>query len=221
MDMQNPIADIVENQFTIDRRSRVPFEELCAFYAALKWDAAIAVVAQASGLNVSTIAHLNAAGERRGGQIRYPKVRAEFVRLGLEKFSTAYLTAPIRDRLRVATEHIREKRAEPSAIARAGVNPRAIKDRGRHAIKDPSGGPDTPIEIAFDYGPKPGWKWRAPSDEAAQSWRGDPRHEERGFATSADVKAFCQTRFGPSDDEIIGGASELATDDSYFWANRP
>lgn len=218
--MQNPIADIVENQLTIDHRERVSFSEACGLYAALKWKAGLAVVAQASGLNVSTVAHLAAAGERRGGQIRYPKVRAEFERLGLEKFSTAYLTAPLRDRLRVATEHIREKRAEPSAIARAGVNPRANKDRGRHAIKDPSGGPDTPIEIAFDYGPKPGWKWRAPSDEAAQSWRGDPRHEERGFATSADAKAFCQTRFGPSDEEIFSDASAHALDDSYFWDHR-
>lgn len=215
--MTNPFEDILKTQTTGHPR-KLSHEEACGYYAALRDGVTQPIVSAAAGLSQGAISHLAAAGERKGGQIRYPKVAAEYLALGREPFIHKYVTTIIRDRLRVAQDQVRNR--PPSAIETAGVNPRANKDRGRHAIKDPSGGPDTPIEIAFDYGPKPGWKWRAPSDEAAQSWRGDPRHEERGFATSADAKAFCQTRFGPSDEEIFSDASAHALDDSYFWDHR-
>lgn len=225
--MQNPIADIVANQYVIDRNSRIPFAELCGFYAALRWKAAIATVAEASGLDISTVAHLNAAGERRGGQIRYPKVRAEFDRLGLEKFSTTYLTDVLRDRLMAATHRVKAQRDAKSPFEIAGVQPRANKERGRHVMDD-GVNPAHPIEIQFDRGDKPGWKWRDVSglnhDGLGDMWRGDPSREERGFATSAEALAFCQLRYVPTDADLEGAMGESpadrAIDDSWLWAQK-
>ena len=179
-------------------------------------DVPVTVVMAAAGVSSATASHLNAAGERRGGQIRYPKVRAEFDRLGLEAFSTDYLTAPLRDRLRVAAEQIREQRAEPSAAARAGVNPRANKFRGFHTLVDEGMGPAL-IEIAFAREAPIGWRWRVISQGnqrfEGETWRGDPRANEQSFATSEDAYNLCRVRFAPTDAEIDSGAFDAAMDD--------
>jgi hypothetical protein len=223
--MENPFADIVNSQL-IYKTVKLSHSDACAFYAALREKVSQPIVARASGLTQGAISHLAAAGERRGGQIRYPKVAAEYRALGREAFIHKYVTPIIRERLRVASLETRAR--SPSAFEAEGVKPRANKDRGRHLIKDLEGGPDTPVEIQFDRGPKPGWKWRllepTPGDPIAAAWRGDPKREERGFPTSSAARAACQIRFGPSDADFETGAFDDATDDSYLFealrANR-
>ena len=213
--MESPFADILKTQLTFNPR-KLSHEDACGFYAALHDGVAQPIVAKASGLSQGAISHLKAAGEHRGGQLRYPKVAEEYARLGREAFIHKYVSAIIRDRIRVAHDQIVNHRA--TMTERAGVNPRANKDRGRQVIKDPQGAPDTPIEIKFDYRLKPGWKWRG--GETGDAWRGDPRAEESGFAMSSDARAFCQLRFGPSEEQIRSGENEAACDDTWFWSHR-
>ena len=74
--------------------------------------------------------------------MRYAKVKAEFDRLGLEAFSTKYLTPQIKDRLRVALDQV-ERRVVPPKPRPLGVNPRAIKYAGeKHSGRTRIGGPD-------------------------------------------------------------------------------
>jgi hypothetical protein len=216
--MENPFADILQTQIT-DQRRKLPFPEACAFHVALKEGVSQPVVARASGLTQGAISHLARAGERLAGQIRYPKVAQEYAKLGREAFIHKYVTAPIRERLRVADIAVRNQ--PRNSLERAGVNPRANKDRGRHTIRDSSGGPDVEIEIQFDRGQRPGWKWAEydpthPGQLTGQ-WRGDPANEERGFKSSAAAKAFCQCRYGPSDEQIFNDENMAANDDSYFF----
>lgn len=219
---QNPIADIADTIISRQRNSRIPFAELCGFYAALVWGAPLGVVVEAAGLDRSTVAHLRSAGTHRSGQMRYPKVAQEFARLGKAEFSTKYLTAPIRDRLRVAKDRIDRAAIEPRERR---INPSADAYAGRQPIKDPTGGPDVTVTIEFDRGDRKGWTWREyagrpeplPGSDGAFVLRGDPRHEERRFVTSTEAREFCRLRFCPTWDEIGSPEQEATGNDDYFY----
>jgi hypothetical protein len=222
--MENPIADIVESQITMGRNSRVPFEELCAFYAALQWQAPLPVVARASTLSIPAVYHLQAAGTVRGGQFRYRRVRAEFDRLGKAEFSTKYLTAPIRDRLRVAKAELKAGKA--AVKPHLGVNPRANKHQGHNYLEDPRGGPGADVSIEFHYSvasggdwDRTGWAWRELTNtDSHLHLRGDPRHEERPFYSSSDAREFCRLRFTPTQAEYDSEEHDRAIDDTWFWS---
>jgi hypothetical protein len=215
---QNPIADIVDTIISSQRISRIPFEELCGFYAALQWGAPLAVVIRASGLDRSTVTHLRNAGNYRSGQFRYPRVAREFATLGKTEFSTKYLTAPIKDRLRVAKAQVDAKAAEPRSTR---INLNADAYAAKQTLKDPLGGPDQLVEIVADRGDRPGWTWRdlTPYSETAEL-RGDPRDHERRFATSKAALAFCKLRFTPTKAQIEDGSYELACNDEWFWRQQ-
>lgn len=218
---QNPLADILGNHVADVKEYRIPFDELCGFYAAFVWGTPIAWVQSATGLSVTTAAHLKAAGQFRGGQRRYPKVRAEFDRMGKTAFSTKYLTASIRDRLRVAGDLVNANRGKPNRYEAAGVQPRATKYTGVHTFTDHS--TTAKVEIVFSREPPMGWRWRLfemdghPLDEP---WRGDPHRQELGFASSADAYTLCRIRFTPTDSEMENGAWARACNDEYLNNNR-
>jgi hypothetical protein len=212
--MENPFADIVENQ--VNRHTtRLSFDEMCAFYSALCEGVAPVVVARASGLQQTTIASLRAAGTWHAGQHRYPKVAAEYRSLGRDAFIHKYVTAAIRDRLRVAADQV--KRNKLGRFDAGGANPRANRFAGAHTLKDPMGFPPQTFLIEFDRGPKPGWAWR---DQNDPDLRGDPRHEERRFATSQEAFNFCRLRFTPTEAQMDTPEYAQAVDDSYFYANK-
>jgi hypothetical protein len=219
---QNPLADIVGTPISRQRNSRLSFEELCGFYAAFAWDVELGVIVRASGLDRSTAAHLRNAGQFRSGQTRYPRVAAEFARLGKADFSTKYLTAPLKDRLRVAKlEHDRAA-AEPRSNR---INFNADAYAGVHAFPNSHFGPDTKVEIVPDRGVRPGWTWRdlSPNRETDEL-RGDPRTEESRFAKSKAALDFCRLRFMPKDADFVGemgfSPAERACDDSWFWSQK-
>ena len=216
--MTNPFEDILKSQTTGYAR-KLPHADACGYYAALRDGVTQPIVVAASGLSQGAISHLAAAGKRKGGQIRYPKVAAEYLALGREAFIHKYVTTIIRDRLRVAADQV--SRHTPSAVELAGVNPRANKYRGLHNFTDQDFG--ATIEIAFAREIAIGWRWRtvALSDGRVHSeyWRGDPRHEERSFATSEDAYTHCRIRYSPTDAEIDSGAHEAALDDLFFETN--
>lgn len=222
--MENPFADIVENQ--IERHAtRLPFDEMCAFYSALCEGVIPAVVARASGLKPQTMASLRAAGTWHAGQMRYPKVAEEYRSLGREAFIHKYVTASIRDRLRIAADQVKRKKLEPPPAGAS--NPRANGYAGRQAIKDPLGGPPITVTIEFDRQTpgKPGWTWREyagwpepkPGFDGAPVLRGDPRHQERRFASSRDCLDFCRLRFCPTEAELGTPEQEATGDDRYFY----
>ena len=154
--MENPFADIVENQINTSN-SRLPFAELCGFYAALADGVTNRIVAAASGLSEPAVASLRHAGEQYASQIRYPKVAREYRALGRQAFIHKYVTGELKDRLRVARHNVNIDRLAPKP--RDGVNPRASKYAGTRLIVDPNDHMETTVEIAFDRGANPGWKW--------------------------------------------------------------
>ena len=131
--MENPIADLVESQIT-QSNSRMTFVESCSFHAALMCGVKNNAVAIATGMSQPAIAHLRHAGERLGGQIRYPAVARERRDLGDEAFVHKYLTPLIRDRLQVAIEQIRLKQTTPKPPG--AIRPHATRFQGHHAVKD-------------------------------------------------------------------------------------
>jgi hypothetical protein len=227
-EMRNPIANIVARQYVVQRQSRIPFAELCGYYALLWWGAGITEVATASGLNRSSIAHLKAAGQFRGGQIRYPKVAAEFERLGIDAFSTTYLSAEIRNRYDVAVDRVRHQRTTaPKPFV--GSNPRASKHEGVAVVRDPLGGPDIRFTVDYDHiTRRPGWVWRdfagypspQPGFDGVPWLRGDPRRQEQRFYSSTEAYEFCLLRFAPTKAQLNTPEYEAANDDSYFFAHQ-
>ena len=210
--MENPFADIVENQIRTFV-SRLPFDELCGFYAALMDGVTNSIVAAASNLGEPTVSNLRHAGEARQGQMRYPKVAQTYRALGREAFIHKYVTPQIKDRLRVARDQVVNQRSIPKPLN--GVNPRASKYAGIRLIADPNDGMETYVEIAFDRGVKPGWKWREipPTADSLveRGWRGDPQRDWRGFPTSKDAYDLCRLRFAPTREEMLSGVFEART----------
>lgn len=222
--MTSPFDYILNTKITEGSSTRLPFGELCAFYAALVDGVPPRIVSVATGLAITSVGSLKAAGTFHAGQIRYPKIAAEFRRLGREPFIHRYVTAEIHDRIRVAGDQVKRARLEPKPFA--GVNPRASKFAGVHTLKDPRGA-DVKIEIAFARSPdSPGWKWRrlgpfSQYDDIRDAWRGDPRHQERAFAKSKDAYDFCRLRFLPTEAQILDNSAFQAMDDAAFYAPKP
>jgi hypothetical protein len=215
---QNPLADIAGLPISQQRNSRIPFEELCGLYAALQWDVPLGVIIRASELDKSSVYHLRGAGTFRSGQLRYPRVAQEFAKLGKADFSTKYLTAPLKDRLRVAHDEYRRNATMPRLQR---ISPNASAFAGVHTLKDPLGGPDQTFEIVFDRGERPGWTWRDRNPGAeTDELRGDPRDQENRFTKSKYALDFCRLRFVPTEKQVLDGSNEAASDDSWFWAQK-
>ena len=205
--MTNPFADIVENQIA-DSNVRISFDEMCSFYAALKLGVRPRVVAIASGLALSTISHLRAAGFRAGGQMRYPKVGREYRSLGHDAFIHKYATPIIRERLAVAADQFKRKQIEPKTPGAISI--RAKRRAGRHDWPETSIGLHAVFLIVWSNDP-PGWFWRnlkprqdLPEieywDSAAVSQTpllGDPNRDNRGFATSEDCYRHVKNYLDP------------------------
>jgi hypothetical protein len=214
--MASPFNHILNKQ-TKQHQTRLPFAELCGFYAALRDGVSPAVVARASGLDVTTAGALRRAGSFHSGQLRYPKVAREFQALGEEAFIHKYVTRALINRLDDAAHGL-------AAPARpfTGVNERANRYEGTHTQIDKRDGRGVTFKIGFDRNPcQPGWLW---SDfEQSWTWRGDPREkldergQERRFATSTEAWKFYQLRRFATDAQVADGSAEIANDDSYFF----
>lgn len=210
--MENPLADILENS-NIPDYSRLSFEEQCAYYIALRpYQASSggqtkrfppAAVAAAAGVSQSTISLLGDAGKVRGGQIRYPKVAAEYAKLGHDAFVHRYLTPIIRERLAVAYDDWTRRKRNPD-INSEGWNPRADRYCGRHEIPETSIG----LHAIFWIQAVPdlhGYAWRnlkprydlpeIPVSEAPL--QGDPTRGGKGYATSQDCFRAAKHRLDP------------------------
>lgn len=189
---ENPLADIVEPRISNQRHTRVPFVELCGFYAALQLGVSRADVVFATGLSPGAIYYLSQAGHTCGGQFRYPRIAAEWARLGREAFVEKYLHAAIRDRLRVAHAAVRQKLAPGGAPP--AINPRANAYKGAHRFKLNENSIYA-VDIAYDRNPKnPGWVFRHRLDYG-EAWRGDGMREEARFASSRDCWLHCRQRY--------------------------
>lgn len=216
--MESPFDHILRKQ-RYQHQTRLPFAELCGFYAALMDGISPAIVSRASGLAVATVASLRAAGQIHAGQLRYPKIANEYRALGREAFAQKYATYWIMHRLEEATDHAVKELAAPKRFE--GVNPRADSHAGHHSYLNKRTGLQVEFDIGLTETPFPGWSWRdkhfgGPVHPDGRMWRGDPRHEERRFARSKDAHDFYLLRAMPT--ERQDSDSEAANDDSYFYA---
>jgi hypothetical protein len=198
--MENPLADLVESQ-TAQSNSRMPFGELCAFHAALMCGVRNRAVAKASGLSTATIAHLARAGDRHGGQLRYPRVASERQTLGDQAFVQKYITPLIRDRLQVAIDAIRRHDAE--AKAPGAVRPNATRFRGPHAVGD-YGGSRWEFTVRFSKEPPIGWLYGVTFEPGRGHiapeyvrWIGDRSRGGRGYATSTEAYTALMSKLNP------------------------
>lgn len=210
--MENPLADMLEG-LAIPDYGKLSFEEQCAYYIALlpykltttgeTTRFPPAAVAQAAGVSQSTISLLSDAGQVRGGQLRYPRVAAEYAKLGHETFVHKYLTPIIRERLRVALDDWKRRKRNPD-VNEHGYNPRANRYVGRHEW--PKTSIDLQaifyIDLAHDRG---GYLWfnlkprqdlpEIPLNQAIG--QGDPACSNRGFATSEDAYRWVKAYLSP------------------------
>ena len=215
--MESPFANIVKKQ-TGQHQTRLPFVELCGFYASLLDGVSPALVARASGLAVTTVGNLRAAGQHHAGQLRYPKIAAELAKLGRAEFIHRYATPAIVERLVAA-----DRGAALPQRANAGVNPRADAYAGKHWRADKETGGEEWFEIGLVADPAcPGWAWRdrwhAGVTTNGCMWRGDPRRQERRFPRSRDAFNFYLLRRFPTKRQINEGLHAEANDDSYFFS---
>jgi hypothetical protein len=217
--MENPFASIVENQTSLGH-ARLSHEELCGYFAALKEKVHPKVVAKASGLSISTVCSLRAAGTFHAGQLRYPRVAKEYEFLGRATFIHRYVTPVLIDKIRVAADQV--NRAQFALMTEdGGVNPRATLYAGEHMIAERR------ILIFFDRDPEaPGWKWRDLTETPFREFpletvRGDTARQERGFPTSKAAFDYCRLRYAPTDAENDDGRAEAAwTHEDAFFAKK-
>ena len=133
----NPLADLLERQ-NVKPTRKLSISDQCGYFATMKLGISPVVVAEATGLALSTICHLRSAGENRSGQLRYPSVAREYAQLGHEIFVHRYLTAPIRERIAVAVDRV--NRRERASVNSKGFNPAANRYLGRHVWPETSSG---------------------------------------------------------------------------------
>ena len=185
--MENPLSDLVESQMTRGN-PRMPFEEQCAFHAALMCGVRNEAVAVASSLSTSAVAYLRHAGERLGGQLRYPRVARERALLGDPAFIHKYLNPKIRDRLAVAINQIKTKKLAPKPPG--AIRRNATAKLGRHDLVTPDGSKWaflvklTPEGFFYGFVLEPG---RGEINPEHIRWKGDQSRTGRGFATSRDA----------------------------------
>ena len=203
--MENPFIDIVQTQILRNnpRNQRMPFEDLCAFHAALMSGVANETVAVATGLAAQTVSYLQNAGKFLGGQIRYPAVARERSRLGDEAFVRTYATPRIRDRLAVAAEQIRLKQLAPRP--QGAVRANAKRYEGPHAFTDEFGN-EWAFVVRLSHEPPVGWLYgvtlepgRGRIDPEHVRWIGDKARDGRGFATSTEAYGAIMSMINPKD----------------------
>ncbi len=211
--MENPFAEVLKTY--IGRQAeRLTTEEQCGYFAAIRMGVPLEAISLASGLGRSAASHLAAAGERRGGQIRYPKVASAYATLGHEPFVHRFLTPAIHQRCLTAIDQVNH--GQKSGRTARGANPRANRYAGKHIF--PDYGPKAPVTIQWSDDPT-GWHWRSPYD-GDNELRGDPRNQEQGFATSRDCYRFLKLRLDPTPEQMDDGSNEAAADDTFFMQRK-
>lgn len=213
--MENPFADKLRGLDNTDY-GRLPFEEQCAFFGALKLGVPRIAVAKAAGVSQATVSLMLSAGETRGGKLRYAKVAREYETLGHEAFIHRYLTPPLRERLDRAIDAWKIRIRNPDMNAR-GFNPKANAACGRYEWPETSIGLHAIFRIEL-HPDGNGYFWRnlkprydqpeVPADEVPYNPEcaivGDPeRGPERGpnakgFPTSKACFAHVRRLMNPS-----------------------
>jgi hypothetical protein len=97
------------------------FDEQCEIYAAIRSEVPLLIVCKVANISSSVASYLKAAGKRRGGQTRYPKVASEYEALGHEAFIHKYLTPRFRQDLIAALDE--KKREHDAKRLKAGGIP--------------------------------------------------------------------------------------------------
>lgn len=215
--MTSPFDGILKKQ-NCSPQTRLSFPDLCGYYAALRDGVSPAVVARASGLAKITVTYLRHAGEHYGGQLRYPRIAREYESWGHEAFVNHYATPVLVEKLAAA-----ETKPPPPRI---GFNARADKRAGSFTFLDKRTGKQGGFTIRLELdSERPGWGWKdhaGPIDpQDPFPTRGDPRAQERLFATSGAAYDFAMLRIFPTDSQIQDGSAEAARDDTYFWSKHP
>jgi hypothetical protein len=159
--MENPFAEALAD-LGWPNHGRLPFEDQCAYYAALKCDVPPVAVANVSGLSQSVVSLLKAAGTPRGGQLRYPKVASEYAAMGHDSFVHKYLTPLIRERLMVEIANLKlaeREKADGEPLNEHGYSPRADSYCRRVEWKQTSIGKHAVFRIELHPG-RGGYFWR-------------------------------------------------------------
>lgn len=204
--MENPFAQALAD-LGRPNYGRLPFEDQCAYYAALKCEVPPIAVANVAGLSQSAISQLNRAGTGtpRGRQLRYPKVAAEYAAMGHDAFVHKYLTPVIRERLMVEIANLKiaeREKADGEPLNEHGYSPRADGFCGRVEWKKTSIGKHAVFRIELHPG-RGGYFWRdlkpysdmpeIPADQVnfKTVLAGDP---ERGPEYGINAKGFRTSR---------------------------
>jgi len=200
MENQNPLQDIIDMQNSLYTH-RLPFNERCAFYAALKLDVSHYVVSLASKLSLQSVGYLAGAGTFMGGQMRYGSVADEYALLGHDAFVAQYLTPVMRNRLRSAA--IDQKAGKERT--RRGSHIHDAFDRV-HTIVNKRNGMKSVVEIREDPDNETKRQWR--EMEEPDVWRGS-------FPSGRVCYAFLRLLFAPTEAELESGANERAIEEAY------
>jgi len=131
----NPFAEALKNYIPhAANQNHMTFAEQCGYYGALMSGIPNPVVAAAAGIANPTVSYLSRAGARAGGQVRYPKVAAEYQSLGHDAFVAKYVTAALRDRCLIELENYKNGLLEPRYTGTARTS-RAKGYVGVHILK--------------------------------------------------------------------------------------
>jgi hypothetical protein len=162
-------------------------------------------VAKVAEIGSSVATYLKAAGQRRGGQVRYPKVAREYDALGHEAFVHRYLTPRLRADLIEAIDA--KKRAhDAKRLAMGGIPANHMRYcRIYRWLKTVHG---TPAVFRIEDHRPHGFLWRnlkpyfdqpewPPEKWAELKPRGDD--DDNPFANPLDCYRFCLALFQPLD----------------------
>ena len=136
MENKNPFTDVLKDYILTGTAAKkhLTFEEQCGYYGALLSGVPYLVVAAAAGIAGPTASYLARAGSRVSGQIRYPKVAAEFAALGKAAFIHRYVTPTIHARCLTELSNHEKGLLEPRLTGRARTS-RAKGYAGVHILK--------------------------------------------------------------------------------------
>jgi hypothetical protein len=199
--LENPFAEALAD-LNMPNYKKMTFDEQCGYYAAIRSDVPLQIVAKVGGFSPSVATYLNAAGERRGGQVRYPKVARMYAALGHEAFVHTYLTARLRQECLEAIADLKRERRE-KARKRAGIPANVMRYcRIYRWPKTELGQP-----VAFRIEPAPdGYRWRNlkpfydQPEWPPEKWpllKADGDENGESFATPLDCFKYVKALYKP------------------------
>jgi hypothetical protein len=181
------------------------FDEQCGYYAAIQSKVPLLIVAKVAGISHTVASYLKAAGERRGGQTRYPKVAREYAALGHEAFIHKYLNPRLRHDLIEAIDE-RKREHDAKRLKAQGIPANVMRYCRRYVWEKTQFG--QPAIFVIDQRGD-GFRWRNlkpfydqpeyPVDkQPLLSWQGDFENDAP-FATPVDCFRYLRDFYKPYD----------------------